>query len=355
VRNPEPGSHAAPDVSVVLPVLNEEKDIGRLVTEVLHQESPTAGFEILVIDGGSTDRTREIVEQLAAQHSNLRLLDNPRRLSSSGRNVGVRAARGEYVLFIDGHCVLPRQDYLVRLVELFRTTRAACLCRPQPLMYLAAYPWSQAIAAARHSPLGHNPGSDIYKSTPAFTNPRSAGAAYERQVLVALGGYDERFDACEDVEFNHRVAQAGFKSYRHPDLAVRYRPRDSLGALYQQMQRYGRGRARLLARHPSEVPWTLLGMTLLAILFVATAIAGDWRAALFILVLSVGFWTLAAAIESLRLAGISWSVVRITAALATIHFGLLLGFWRGLAEFKRFRRSRHASENGGWYEHRTSA
>jgi succinoglycan biosynthesis protein ExoA len=352
VSHPEPGS-AAPDVSVVVPVLDEEQDIGRLLTEILHQEAPPAGFEILVVDGGSTDRTLEIVSQLATQHPNLRLLDNPRRLSSAGRNIGVRAAHGEYVLFLDGHCMLPRQDYLVRLVEIFRNTGASCLCRPQPLMSLAA--WGQAIAAARHSPMGHNPGSDIYKSTPAFTDPRSAGAAYDRRVLVELGGYDERFDACEDVEFNHRVAQAGFKSYRHPDLAVRYRPRDSLGALYRQMCRYGRGRARLLARHPTEIPWTLVGMTSLALLLVAMPFAGGGHAAVLFLILVAGLWTLAAGVESVRLAGFSMAVGRILAAFAAIHLGLLLGFWRGLVEFKRFRHPRQASGREAWAEPGASA
>ena len=340
VSPPEPDIRTALDVSVVLPVLDEEKDIERLLAEVLEQEAPPGGFEVLVADGGSTDRTREIVRRLSAAHPNLRLVDNPRRLSSAGRNAGARAASGEYVLFLDGHCALPRRDYLVRLVEVFRSTQAPCLCRPQPLLDLADTPWAKAIAAARHSWLGHNPGSDIYRSTPAFTDPRSAGAAYARRTLVELGGYDERFDACEDVEFNHRVARAGGKSYLHPDLAVRYRPRHSLGGLWRQMHRYGRGRARLLARHPTVVPWALVGATGIGLGVVAIAFAVGDRAAVWSLATLVGVWVAAVGIESLRLGGATRSALRIAAALAAIHSGLLLGFWRGLGEFGSFRRAR---------------
>jgi len=347
VTPPEPDIHTALDVSVVLPVLDEEKDIERLLAEVLGQAVPPGGFEVLVVDGGSTDRTREIVRALAAAHPRLRLLDNPRRRSSAGRNVGARAASGEYVLFLDGHCALQRHDYLVRLVEIFRSTGAACLCRPQPLLDLADTPWGKAIAAARHSWLGHNPGSDIYSSTPAFTDPRSAGAAYARRVLADLGGYDERFDACEDVEFNHRVARAGGTSYRHPDLAVRYRPRHSLRGLWWQMHRYGRGRARLLARHPSVVPWALVGATGLGLVLVGIAFAAGVRVATWVLVTLAGLWGLAVGVESLRLGGATLSAPRVAAALAAIHSGLLFGFWRGLGEFGSFRR---AQTTGGWKE-----
>ncbi|MCK4306340.1 MAG: glycosyltransferase, partial [Candidatus Eisenbacteria sp.] len=225
VTSPNPDH--APALSVVLPVLNEARDIGRLLGEIMEQTTPAGGFEVLVVDGGSTDDTRDIVADFCNRLPNCRLLDNPRKRSGAGRNVGIRAARGKYILFLDGHCALPRSDYFVRTVELFDSTKAACLCRPQPLNRLTEGEWAKAISAARHSLLGHNPASDIYGGWPAFTDPSSAGAAYLRTCIESLGGYDERFDACEDVEFNCRVAAADLPAYRHPDLTVQYRPRST--------------------------------------------------------------------------------------------------------------------------------
>ena len=327
-------------VSVVLPVLNEEKDIGRLLHEVLAQQPPAGGFEVIVVDGGSTDRTRDIVSELRCSWSNLYLMDNPRRLSSAGRNIGAFWARGEYVMFLDGHCSIPRNDYLVRMVDIFSSTGAACLCRPQPLKNLATGPWARAIAAARHSRLGHNPGSDIYSDTPAFCNPGSAGAAYARKYIIELAGYDERFDACEDVEFNQRVARAGLTSYRHPDLAIYYQPRASLATLFGQMARYGRGRARLMARHTDAIPWPLVIMTLgvsLAILLIALAY---WRivgtAVGAVVALAIVIFTL----EGFRVGGFSKVSVRTSFALVVVCFALVVGFWQGLMEFPRFRRPR---------------
>ena len=317
--------------------MNEARDIGRLLGELRGQESPAGGFEVLVADGGSTDRTREIVEEWAERWPDLRLLPNPRRLSSAGRNVGAHAARGRYVLFLDGHCALPRSDYLAQAVELFESTGADCLCRPQPLNRLTGSVWAHAISAARHSRLGHNPGSDIYGGEPGFTDPRSAGAAYARACFDRLGGYDERFDACEDVEFNHRVAAAGFTAYRHPDLAVAYRPRSSLKSLLRQMIRYGRGRAHLMARHSGMIPWPLVLITAFVILtLLGVAVAGP-RLALPIAALPVAAWALLLAGESLRLGGLSLGPIRIALAFGVIHAGLVLGFWRGLPEWGRYR------------------
>lgn len=334
-RRPVTSPH--PAVSVVLPVLNEARDIGDLLDQVVSQVSPQDGFEVIVADGGSTDATLEIVSGFVDRWPNVRLISNAKMLSSAGRNVGARAATGKYVLFLDGHCHIPLDDYLVRMVEIFESTKAECLCRPQPLNRIPENEWAKAISMARHSRLGHAAGSDIYGSTPGFTDPRSAGAAYVRARIEELGGYDERFDACEDVEFNHRVAEAGLLAYVHPDLSVHYRPRSSPKGLFYQMARYGRGRARLMFRHPGAVPWPLVLVTGFTLVAVLTFFAVEPRIAGAMIVLASGTWMLLITVESFRLAGGSIGAIRIAWAFLMIYAGLVLGFWRGLVEYSRFR------------------
>lgn len=342
----------APAVSVVLPVLNEAQDIERLLLEVLNQDAPAGGFEVIVVDGGSTDGTREIIQGLIHKWPALSLLDNPGRLSSSGRNIGARVARGLYLLYLDGHCCMPRRDYLLRLVALFETTGAACLCRPQPLLLKADGKWAAAIAAARHSWLGHDVFSDIYGGAPGDTNPCSAGAAYVREVINALGGYDECFDACEDVEFNYRVRRAGFRSYRHPDLRIDYRPRASLRSLFRQMARYGRGRAQLMARHPRMLPWPLVGFSPVLLSTAGAIVFATSPSALVIGLIPIAGWLTLVVAESLRKGGLSSAAIRMMPAFLTIHLGLLLGFWRGLVEFPRLAFTRLGG--GAWHNSRTS-
>jgi succinoglycan biosynthesis protein ExoA len=240
-----------PFVSVILPVRNERMALPALLGSLERQDYPRDRFEILVCDGFSGDGTRELVAERARRSSvSLRLLDNPKRRSGPARNVGVQHARGEFILFIDGHCSIPSNRLIRSMVEIFAQTGADCLCRPQPLTATLRTRVAQAISLARASWLGHARDSLIYNLEyrgPA--DPASSGAMYRKLVFERVGSYDESFDACEDVEFNVRVRKFGFQSYSDPSLAVCYEPRASFRGLWAQMIRYGRGRVRLMRKH----------------------------------------------------------------------------------------------------------
>ncbi|MBL8793104.1 MAG: glycosyltransferase family 2 protein [Planctomycetia bacterium] len=248
---PQPGENDEPPfVSIVVPVRNEGRFIRRTLEALLHQDYDPERFEVLVADGESTDDTVRIVRDMQPQHGNLRLLANPRRWSSAGRNRAVTAARGDVLVVVDGHCELSGPDYLTRLMAAFRRSGAACIGRPQPLDVTGASRLQRAVAVARSSWLGHHPESHIYSDREAWVRPQSVAVAYHRSVFEMVGLFDESFDACEDVEFNHRVDRAGLDCFFTPDVAVRYHPRGSLAGLFRQMVRYGRGRVRLLCKHP---------------------------------------------------------------------------------------------------------
>jgi succinoglycan biosynthesis protein ExoA len=250
IRQPNPLAPALPFVSVIVPVRNEAAFIASTLSQLLSQQYPAGRFEVLVADGCSTDDTRTIVRAWMAEYPHLRLLDNPNHWSSSGRNVAVRAARGDIILLVDGHCQIGNDHYLADLVDAFGRSGADCIGRPQPLDVSGATDLQRAIAAARSSPLGHHPASHIYSGAEAFLPPQSVAIAYRREVFERIGLFDETFDACEDVEFNHRVARAGLNCFFTPRVQVHYHPRGTLTGLFRQLVRYGRGRVRLLRKHP---------------------------------------------------------------------------------------------------------
>jgi succinoglycan biosynthesis protein ExoA len=270
------GTVGLPFVSVMVPVRNEEQFIGPMLAGLLSQDYPPDLMEILVVDGRSEDATRAVVRELAARYAEVRLLDNPKRWSSAGRNAAVRAARGDVLLLIDGHCELEHRGYMRDLVEVFRRSGADCVGRPQPLEVTGASVRQRAVALARASRLGHHPDSFIYSDLEGFVKPQSVAVAYRRSVFEAVGLFDESFDACEDVEFNHRVDRAGLRCFFTPRLAVRYHPRGTLAGLFRQMVRYGRGRVRLLRKHRD----TLSVGSLLPAAFVLGVVAGPAAAAL---------------------------------------------------------------------------
>src|SRR5262245_55917453 len=185
-----------PSVTVVVPVRNEARSIEATLRSLLGQKFPEGQFEVIVADGLSTDETVFIVRRLQAEHSNLKLVYNPLRFSSGGRNVAIRHMTGDYVVIVDGHCYVPEQHYLRNLLHAFEASGADCLGRPQPLDSPDPTPFQRAVAVARRSRLGHNPDSDIFSDQSRFIAPENTAVAYRREVFHRVGLFDERFDAC---------------------------------------------------------------------------------------------------------------------------------------------------------------
>ncbi len=277
-------------ISVIMPVRNEAKHIPDTLGQLVTQDYDPKRFEILVVDGQSTDETVELAQEFVERYDNVQVLSNPQRLASAARNIGIRHARGDVVVIVDGHCELEDDQYLAKLASAFECSGADCLGRPQPLDVAGAGPLQRAIAAARASRLGHHPDSHIYSSTPQFVPAKSVAIAYRREVFEPGGYCDETSDAHEDGEFNHRVDQSGLRCWLTPELTVKYQPRASLCGLFRQMFRYGRGRVRLLRKHPA----TLSAGTLLPAAFVLGCIGGlalswlsFWLAAVYVATLAL--------------------------------------------------------------------
>jgi GT2 family glycosyltransferase len=333
-------------ITVIVPVRNEAAFIRRTVESLLHQDYPADRFEVIVIDGRSDDATAAVVRGLQEGRGNLRLLDNPRRLSSAARNLGVRHGRGELFVIVDGHCEVPDRSYLRNLADAFRRSGADCLGRPQPLNPAGATTFQQAVAVARASPLGHNPGSHIYTDREEFVHPQSTAVAYRRGVFERVGLFDEAFDACEDVEFNHRVDRAGLSCFFTPAIRLPYHPRDAWRKVFQQMARYGRGRWRLLLKHPDSLTLPSLVPPLFLLALAVTALGG-----LFVGRVALAFGIL----TGCYLAGLAGGtalllrrerrlpvLARVPAVFAAVHFGFGWGMvaeaarsWRRLPELWR--------------------
>jgi len=318
-------------VSVIVPVRNESACIRGTLLSLACQQFPVDDFEIVVIDGASDDNSPAIVHDLQASCPNLHLFENPKRLASAGRNVGVRNARGELIVIVDGHCQVRDPHYLRRLVEAFEASGADCLGRPQPLRSERPTSTQRAIAAARTSWLGHNPDSAIYSDVARFIAPDNVAVAYRREVFDRVGLFDESFDACEDVDFNTRVRRAGLTCYFTPEIAVEYQPRGTLRGLAYQMMRYGRGRARLGRKHPRMVTAASLVPPLwLLWLFAGAVVSLAWVPFAIVFSASLAAYLLLVLAESLRV----WRnahatpLLRLPLVFATIHVGFGWGYLR---------------------------
>src|ERR1700742_2965930 len=237
-----------PAVSVVMPVLNEEKHLAESVAAVLGQDYP-GGFELVLAIGPSRDRTEAIARELAAADGRITVVPNPSGQIASAMNAAVKAARYEILTRIDGHAMLP-DGYLRTAVRTLLETGAADVGG-----WMAAEgitPFQQAVAWAMTSPFGMGAAANHTGGEPGPADTVYLGV-YRREVIEQVGGYDETMLVAEDWELNYRIRAAGGLIWFTPDLKVTYRPRASLRALARQQFRYGRWRRVVARRHPETV------------------------------------------------------------------------------------------------------
>jgi cellulose synthase/poly-beta-1,6-N-acetylglucosamine synthase-like glycosyltransferase len=330
-------------ITIVMPVRNEGAFIEKTLRMLIEQDYPKDRYEIIVTDGISDDDTPQKVRSLMGEGVHISLVENPSRLSSAGRNLGFKLGRGDIFLVVDGHCYIPTDQLLRNIVECFQKSNADCLGRPQPLDPPGINYFQKAVALARGSRIGHSLSSRIYSDHEGYVSPVSHGAIYKRNVLEKIGLLDESFDACEDVEFNYRVEKSGLRTYMSPGLTIKYYPRSRLWDLFQQMKRYGYGRARLMRKHREAfslqqvVPPLFFASLAVLLIFSPVSLLFRW-----------GFITLAG-IYALTLTAVSariawrngWRYLWVLPQIfTTIHLGMAYGFCEGWAKLLMIRRKR---------------
>lgn len=249
----ESAPSAWPDgVSVVMPVLNEERHLTHAVTGILTQD--WAGpLEIVLALGPSSDRTDEVARRLSAIDDRIVLLPNPSGRTPSGLNAAIHASRYEVVVRVDGHAILP-EDYVSTAVETLARTGAdnvGGIMRAE-----GETPFEQAVARAMTTPLG-------VAATP-FRVSGSEGEAetvylgcFRKSALTSIGGYDEMFRRAQDWEINHRIRADGGRVWFNPRLGVSYRPRPDSASLATQYFHQGRWCREVMRRQPettSRIP-----------------------------------------------------------------------------------------------------
>ncbi|QDU55673.1 glycosyltransferase family 2 protein [Aeoliella mucimassa] len=339
-------------VSVVIPVRNESLHIRNTLEQIVRQDLHGIHLEVFVVDGESTDNTRDIVLDFATHHPMVQLLDNPNRLSSGARNIAIEHMRGDVLVVIDGHCEIPTREYFLDLVAAFEESGADCLGRPQPLDVSNATPLQKAIAAARSSRLGHHPESFIYSDEPQFVPAKSVAVAYRREVFDRVGQFDENFDAHEDGEFNLRCDRAGLSCYLDPRLKVKYLPRTSLTGLFKQMVRYGRGRVRLARKHAGM--WglgSLIPACLVLYLIIGAVASLLLNHAWIPYVVGLSIYLAAVATSGLIIALQQHSLAmlyRVPVVLATVHIG---AGWGVLVELLGGSRRMKTATPPSYHEH----
>lgn len=322
-----------PLVSVIMPVRNEAAYISRSLGAVVAQDYPADCLEILVIDGLSTDGTREFVTAAQAEYPNLRLIDNPRHIVPPGLNIGIAQARGEVIVRVDGHCEIA-PDYVRRCVEHLLNDDIEAV--GGPIETVGETDEAQAIALAMSSWFGV--GGSAFRTVmdwPLLVET-VAFPAYRRQTLHQLGPFDEEMVRNQDDEYNYRLLKSGGRILLSPDIRSRYYSRSSLRSLWRQYYQYGFWKVRVMQKHPRQMRWrqfippafvaALAGSSLFGIFF------RPFRALLAIILVLYTTANLAASLSQGRAYGRQY-VLRLLVIHPILHLSYGLGFLAGLRHF----------------------
>jgi succinoglycan biosynthesis protein ExoA len=192
-------------VSVLMPVRNEADSVEGAVASVLGQAYPS--LELLVVDGRSDDATAAIVERLAAADPRIRLLDNPARGIATGLNVGLDAARGEFVARVDAHASVNDEYLALGVAHLLSAPDLAAVGGRRT--GVAGTTTGRAIALALSSPFGVGNSINHYGTEVQPTDHASFGV-YRASVARQVGGWDPALAVNEDVDFDFRILAAGY-------------------------------------------------------------------------------------------------------------------------------------------------
>ena len=238
-----PGHGPWPSVSVIIPVLNEERHLEQAVRMVLDQDYP-GSLEVVLALGPSRDRTDVVARSLTAADPRVRTVPNPSGKTPNALNAAIGAASHPIVARVDGHAEIPA-DYLRVAVSELLAADADNVGGVMDARGISTF--ERAVACAMRSKLGVGNARFHVGGEPGEAETVYLGV-FRRAALLRVGGYDEHFARAQDWEMNHRIRRTGGRVWFVPELKVIYRPRSTVQALARQYFLYGRWR-RVVARH----------------------------------------------------------------------------------------------------------
>ncbi|MBN8575729.1 MAG: glycosyltransferase family 2 protein [Cytophagales bacterium] len=310
-------------ISVVCPVLNEEKYIGSLLDFFVGIEPVEK--EIWIADGGSVDGTRDVLNNYASKYSTIHWIKNDHKYVPFALNNLIQRCSGEIIVRWDAHTTYA-PDYLTAVLATFAKTNADIV--GGPMRAIGNNSFQAAVAYATSTPFGVGNSNFHFENFEGLTDSVYLGA-WRRQVFEKVGYFDEQMLRNQDDEFHYRAKEAGLKIYQDPKICSWYYPRDSLRNLMSQYYQYGLFKPLVIRKNRSE--WKLRHLVpslfITYLLFIPVAMLVH-----FVAIVPLIFYLLLVFVFSAKAPNVKpklWCTVIFPALHLSYGAGFILGLFRG--------------------------
>ncbi len=329
----------SPFVTIIIPIRNEADFIERAIRSVLDNDYPAERMKILVVDGMSDDGTREIVAQLSQADSRVMMLDNPKRIAPAAMNIGLKAARGDLFIRVDGHVEIPA-DFIAKSIRCLHEHPEAWVAGGY-IKTVADSFVGQAIASTMRSPIGVGNSRFRLGDYEGWVDTLAFGT-HHRWIVDKIGYFDEELVRNQDDEFNLRIILAGGKIWMSKSIQSTYFSRGSLRKLWKQYFQYGFWRIRTLQKHKRPASFRQLVPLLFVLSLLLPGLAGFlWKPLWIILAVEAAFYVLVLVIGALDVghkSGFRYAPLA-PVVFTILHFGYGLGSLWGVVRFSILRGS----------------
>ena len=226
-------------VSLCVIAYNEERCLPALLADVAAQDYPHADLEVILVDGCSADGTRRLMEEFRLAHPDfwgVTVLDNPKRVQPSSWNVAISHSRGEAILRVDAHALIP-PAFVRKNVECLE--RGEDICGGRRINVIDGEGHGKRILLmAENSLFGSGVASYRRESKKQYVKTL-AHACYRREVFAKVGLFNEELLRSEDNELHDRIRRAGYRICSSGEIVSEYQTRASLSGMVRQ--KFGNG------------------------------------------------------------------------------------------------------------------
>ncbi|MEX1122997.1 MAG: glycosyltransferase [Balneolales bacterium] len=230
--------------SIIIPIYNRADDLEALMESLTKQSYPYGGFELIVVDDGSSENIKEVVHRFHPKADfNIRYYHQENQGPGKARNTGMDQARNEIIIFIDSDCLIP-SHYLAEVAEAFSELEMDAYGGPDTAMHTFSA-WDKAVNYVMTSFFTTGGLRGAQGRTLARFYPRSFNMGFKKQLYKKIGGFGSIYQYGEDIEFSHRLLKATTRVAFLPDAFVFHKRRSGIKAFAKQIYKMGKGRVQL--------------------------------------------------------------------------------------------------------------